>query len=375
MNKPKDHLSPLSSCCRLERVKLLEYEAKQLLADAGVLVPVSSLVQTSEALSLPLPVVLKSQVPIGGRGKLGGVQIIEQVAELADAVEALLVLDIKGYLPTVLLAEEKLLIQHEHYLALRIDRIEGVVQLMAHPKGGVEIETHTSGFFTRTFEPDQVEAIASQLALSWGYEETLPATLLQYLLTDLYDCFVANDATLLEINPLIYTTEGTFIAGDCKMELDDNAAFRHDWQFEAKSTETNFVTLDLAGTIATIANGAGLAMATVDAVADSGLVPANFLDIGGGSDIKSLLLAFERLMGFTHLQGIIINIVAGISRCDEIARAIIAAQAHIPTLPPLYIRLAGTNYEEAMELLTDAGIATLPTLEDCIIEAQEAHHL
>ncbi len=199
---------------------------------------------------------------------------------------------------------------------------------------------------------------------------------MQDLVEALFRCFCANDATLLELNPLIYTRDGKFVAGDCKMDLDDAAAFRHpEWQFEQAKAEVNFVTLDQNGTVATIANGAGLAMATVDAVADAGMTPANFLDIGGGANEASVLAAFERIVSFPSVKVIIINIFAGITRCDEIARAVIAAKSQITNLPPVYIRLAGTNFEQAVDILTDAGIPTLATLEECIQHAaKEVSH-
>jgi succinyl-CoA synthetase beta subunit len=159
------------------------------------------------------------------------------------------------------------------------------------------------------------------------------------------------------------------------MELDDAAFFRHpEWDFEDKLTDTNFVTLDPQGTIATIANGAGLAMATVDAVASAGMAPANFLDIGGGANTASVLAAFERIMEFTTIDAIVINIFAGITRCDEVAKAIIAAKQHIKDLPPLFIRLAGKNFEEAAELLAAEDILILPTLEECLAAAKGINH-
>jgi succinyl-CoA synthetase beta subunit len=159
------------------------------------------------------------------------------------------------------------------------------------------------------------------------------------------------------------------------MELDDAAALRHpDWNFEDKPKSANFVALDEHGTIATIANGAGLAMATVDAVATAGMRPANFLDIGGGANAESVLAAFARIMEFPTIHGIVINIFAGITRCDEVARAIIAAKSQIKDLPPLFIRLAGTNYEAAVELLAAENITILATLEACLAAAQEVVH-
>ena len=179
-----------------------------------------------------------------------------------------------------------------------------------------------------------------------------------------------NDATLLEINPLVFTMDDKFVAGDCKMELDDSAAFRHDWNFENQAAEANFVTLDINGTVATNANGAGLAMATVDAVADSGMTPANFLDIGGGSNTETLVAAFRRINDYPNIQAIVINVFAGISRCDDVARAIVAAKDQIDTLPPLFIRLAGTNFEAAAKLLASESVPLMSTLEDCLEAAR-----
>ena len=155
------------------------------------------------------------------------------------------------------------------------------------------------------------------------------------------------------------------------MELDNNAAFRHSWQFEEKLTNANFVTLDPNGTIATIANGAGLGMSTVDAVTAAELIPANFLDIGGGANTASVLAAFEKIMEYPNIAAIVINIFAGITRCEEVAHAILAAKKHIANLPPLYIRLAGTNSQEALEILRQHDIATMPTLADCLTLAKE----
>jgi len=160
------------------------------------------------------------------------------------------------------------------------------------------------------------------------------------------------------------------------MELDNAAGFRHpEWDFEDTPTNNNFVTLDKNGAVATIANGAGLAMATVDAVTDAGMIPANFLDIGGGANSDSVLTAFKKIAEYPQVKAIVINIFAGITRCDEVAKAIIEARQHINNLPPLYIRLAGTNVELAKELLDEQHIALLPTLEACLAAAkQEVNH-
>lgn len=351
-------------------MKLLEYEAKAILHSDGLPVPPSILLQpgtNSDAISLPI--VIKSQVPVGGRGKLGGVVIVDTKSDLEQAIARLFALDIKGYLPSTLLGEEKIDIAKEQYLSLFIDRDLGTIMLMAHKNGGIEVEENKSEDFFRTeLQQETLEQCAAKLANYLGYEKD---TILPFL-EKLYATFIRNDATLIEINPLIFTAKNTLVCGDCKVELDDAAAFRHpEWNFEDAPSDANFVTINPKGTVATIANGAGLAMATVDAVSAKGLTPANFLDIGGGANTASVLRAFGRIMDFSDIQVIIINIFAGITRCDEVAKAVIEAKKQIPNLPPLFIRLAGTNFEEAVELLAKENITTLATLDECLEAAKE----
>jgi succinyl-CoA synthetase beta subunit len=346
-------------------MKLLEYEAKHVLADAHI--PIPKGVTVTDTANLELPVVLKSQVPTGGRGKAGGILVIESRDQLQPAVDKLLMLDIKGFTPKTILAEEKLSIQRELYLSILIDRQSASIKLIAHKNGGVEVEENTN--FQSWEANNSADVLGQNLA---DYYELPDQTFaLQDLIENLKTCFVKNDATLIEINPLILTTNNQLIAGDCKITLDDAAAFRHDWHFEEKPAEANFVTIDPTGNTATIANGAGLAMATVDAAYEAGLTPANFLDIGGGANETTLLKAFNRIVEYKNLKVIIINIFAGITRADEVAKAIVAAKKQIENLPPLFIRLAGTNYEAASDILTKENIIIMPNLESCLEAAKE----
>ncbi|MNH58432.1 Succinyl-CoA ligase [ADP-forming] subunit beta [compost metagenome] len=347
-------------------MKLLEYEAKTLLKQADISVPTSVVITKNTIPKVNLPAVLKSQVPTGGRGKLGGIKLVESAIELNSVINTLFKLPIKGYLPSTLLAEERLDIQHEYYLSLTINRSLGYIELIAHKNGGVEVEENNAADFLRLeLTSKNSSGVGEQLAEHLAREDQ--SFVLQDMVERLYNCFIKNDATLIEINPLVYTKEGKIICGDAKIELDDAAAFRHlDWQFEEKLQEANFVTLNEMGSVATIANGAGLAMATVDAVSNHSLVPANFLDIGGGASTASVLAAFERILLYPNINAIVINIFAGITRCDEIANAIIAAKKEIPRLPPLYIRLAGTNYEAATELLRQENIPLFSSLEESL---------
>lgn len=349
-------------------MKLLEYEAKQLLAVSGIPVPKSYIAEASPQF---LPVVLKSQVSVGGRGKAGGVRKVSSPAEYTAALQELLQLSIKGFTPKKLLAEEVVTINRELYLSVIVDKTAAEIQLMAHTNGGVEVEENKADeFFRTTLSASNISSVGERLADYFDLASKSFA--LQDMVQQLYECFVKNDALLIEINPLIITNDGGLVAGDCKMACDDAAAYRHaEWNFEAGESNASFVTLDQNGEVATIANGAGLAMATVDAVKQAGLSPANFLDVGGGANEASVLAAFQKIMEYPNIKVIVINIFAGITRCDEVAKAIIAAKAHITNLPPLSIRLAGTNFEQAAELLQAQSILTLATLEDCIQHAKE----
>ncbi len=349
---------------------LLEKESKPLLKKSHIPVP-ASFIATDELVPAFLPCVIKSQVPTGGRGKAGGIVVVRTEQEFQRAAKKIKDIAIKGFVPKTLLAEELLSIKNELYLALFVDKKAASITLMAHKNGGVEVEENNVADFLKIPLPETSFDVAGE-RLAEYYDMAEHTFALQDLLEHLFECFVTNDAVLLEINPLILTTGGTLIAGDCKMELDNAAAFRHpEWDFEAQVAETNFVTLDEKGNVATIANGAGLAMATVDAVASAGMKPANFLDIGGGANEASILAAFERIMRYPNVSVIIINIFAGITRCDEVAKAIIAARLKIDTLPPLSIRLTGTNFEQAVTLLSEQGIPTLATLDECIALAKK----
>jgi len=355
-------------------MNLVEHEAKTILTSFGVPVPRSQIINHDKVLSLGLPIVLKSQVHTGGRGKAGGIRILKPGDDVATAVRELFDLEIKGEKPSVLLAEELLDITHEYYLSLIINRAEASVELIAHREGGIEVESQGGfGRWQLEVREEKTEAERIGQALADYYDLPGQTFVLQDLVENLLRCFVEEDIILLEINPLILTTKGKLVAGDCKMTLDGDALFRHkDRTLSEKPTDANFVTLDPAGTVATIANGAGLAMATVDAVYSAGLVPANFLDVGGAATVESMVASFRQITSFPHVSSIVINIFGGIVRCDEVARAVITARARVENLPTLYIRLTGTNSDIAEELLRDAGLTLYPTLADCLKEVTHA---
>ena len=345
-------------------MRLLEYEAKNLLSACEVPIPRGKVFAINELQAIAAPIVLKSQVTIGGRGKLGGVQIVRRQSAIESVARKMFNLKIKGFLPSKLLAEEILDISREFYFSLNINRQTAAIELLAHAGGGVEIESQdTAAFFRRDITDNrEFEALADELA---DYLDIASkAFLLQDIIENAYRCFIDNDCLLLEINPLVLTSDGKLIAGDAKITVDDAVAFRHlDWQFEDNSTEHNFVILNRDGAVATIANGAGLAMATVDAVVASGLTPANFLDIGGTATSDKVLDCFHQITTLDNINVIIINIFGGIVRCDEVARAIIDAQRQIPDLPKLAIRLSGNREAEARQLLAQYNLPLFDSLE------------
>lgn len=346
-------------------MRLLEHEAKQLLSRSGVAIPRSELIESPDTIPALFPTIIKSQVLTGRRNKFGGVKIVQNQDTLAATVRSVFATDIDGYTPKSVLAEELLDIKREFYLNLSVSRDDQAVVLLAHRDGGVDIESQPKDAFFREVIDNSSEVQALRLAEYLGLETHEFA--LGELLSQLLDCLQKNDALLLEINPLVLTQTSDLVAADCKMELDNAARFRHpDWNFYDAPTSANFVELNPLGTVATIANGAGLAMATVDAVQSAGYTPANFLDIGGGASKATVLAAFHELMKYSELQAIVINIFAGITRCDEVARAILAAREEIEDLPPLNIRLEGTNVAEARKLLSEHDITLYESLDSAI---------
>ena len=348
-------------------MNLLEYEAKRILQKFAIPVPHGTTFRQNDTLPIA-PIVLKSQVHTGGRGKAGGVVVVRDQEEVTTVAKSIFSLAIKNEKPQTILAEELLDITHEYYLSVVINRATAEIELVAHKEGGIEIESHdASEFLRRPLDAKNADTLGE--ALAEYYDLPGQAFALQELIKNLYECFVRSDAMLLEINPLVLTAENTLVAGDCKMTLDDDAAFRHsEWQFEQAPASANFVTLNPTGTVATIANGAGLAMATVDAVKQAGLTPANFLDIGGGATVEGIVESFQKILEFPSVNAIVINIFGGIVRCDDVAKAILEARKQFTHLPELYIRLSGNRSDEATTLLAGASLTLYPDLLACLKE-------
>lgn len=345
-------------------MNLLEHQAKAILAKSSIPIPRGEVITPDTIGQVRAPVVLKSQVPIGGRGKLGGVIIVQQQSQVKTVIKQLFNQPIRGYLPQSLLAEEVLSIKRELYISLNINRDLATIELLAHQAGGIEVEEQTTAVFRKNITESTIDSIAIKLAEYFDLTEQLPA--LHKLLKNLLSCFVANDCLMLEINPLVITPTGNFVAGDAKITLDDAAMFRHpEWPVD-QTADHNFVLLNHEGTIATIANGAGLAMATVDAVVTAGYTPANFLDIGGNTTPQKILACFNQIIELPKIETVIINIFGGIVRCDDVAQAILDAQHQFPHLPQLAIRLTGNRANEAKQLLATANLPLFTTLNEAL---------
>lgn len=342
-------------------MNLLEYQAKSLLRESGVPVPASWTIRKGGDLAnnVAYPVVVKSQVPVGGRGKAGGIRSVDSVDELEKTVDDLFALSIKEHLPRVLLIEEKLATKRELYIALRLNRDNRALEWLASAQGGIDIESNASTVTSLPVTADVADKLASILDID--------VSVLTPIVQSIEKMCLTYDALLVEINPLIEKIDGSLVAADAKVMVDDNARFRHPelpWPTEPQS-----LLRPLGGTIGCIANGAGMAMSTMDTIVAAGGKPANFFDIGGGTGEKEFVKALDAIRALPGVTSIIVNIFAGISRCDEIARGIIAARQQLENLPPLYVRLEGTNRDIAKELLDAAHIEIEPDLRTCVQKA------
>ena len=363
-----------------------EYQAKELLAKYGVSVPKGAVAFTAEeaaaaARDLGGPVwVVKAQVHAGGRGKGGGIKVVRSVEEAVDAARAILGMTLitpqtgaQGRLVRRVYIEEGCDIARELYLGLLVDRGSGRLVMMASTEGGMEIEevaTRTPEKIIKvTIDPatGMMPFQARQLAFGLGLrgKETRPAT---QLMIGAYMAFMDTDASLIEINPLVVTTEGAVMALDAKLNFDDNALFRHKdvaalrdsdeedpAEREATEHDLNYIKLD--GSIGCLVNGAGLAMATMDIIKLHDCAPANFLDVGGDAPKERVREAFKIILSDPKVEAILVNIFGGIMRCDVIAEGIIAAAKEIGLKVPLVVRLEGTNVDLGKKLLAESGLA------------------
>ncbi len=352
---------------------LFEYQGKQFFAGFGIAISPGDVADTVDdavrvADSLGYPVVVKAQVQVGGRGKAGGVKLAADTAEAREHATNILGLDIKGHVVKRLWIEKASDIAEEYYASFTLDRAAKKHLGMLSAQGGVEIETvaDEDPDAIAKIWIDPVEGLTDEVARAWVAAAKLNPAADEgavELLKKLYTAFTDGDADLCEVNPLILTPEGKVHALDAKVTLDDNAAFRHDWsEYEATQVRDEreqaahdkglqYVGLD--GYVGVIANGAGLAMSTVDIVNQVGGKPANFLDIGGGANAEVMAGALEVINNDANVRAIFINIFGGITKGEEVANGIVTALGRVKIDSPIVIRLDGTNAEEGRAILAE----------------------
>ena len=359
---------------------LLEYQGKQLFAKHAVPVPDGRHATTVDdavaaADEIGYPCVVKAQVAIGKRGKAGGIKVAKDAEEARRHAEAILGMDIRGFTVHDLWIEAASEIAAEYYASIILDRSEKKLLVMLSRMGGMDVEemaeTDPEALVKRHVEPggDFDAETAREIAIDAGIDEDVTDAVAE-LLVKLVDVAIAEDATLIEINPLIVTSDREVIALDSKATIDNNALFRHEDQAEladksaedpqeAMAKEKGLTYVKLDGNVGILGNGAGLCMATLDVVAQAGGRPANFLDAGGGSKAEAIVDALEVITSDEKVSAILFNIFGGITRCDEIAKGIIEASAQTEIDLPLVVRLDGTNSEEGLALLADADLPNL----------------
>ncbi|MDD3579511.1 MAG: ADP-forming succinate--CoA ligase subunit beta [Desulfobacca sp.] len=366
-------------------MKIHEYQAKQLLKKFDVPIPQGGLAadpheayQIAEALGGETYVV-KAQIHAGGRGKGGGVKVATDLDEVRQLAEAILGMTLvthqtgpEGRVVQKVLVEQALDIKQELYLGIVIDRAQARPVIMMSAAGGMEIEEVAA----RTPELIVKEAIdpavglmpyqTRNLAFGVGLDGALIRTASSFI-SNLYQMFMAYDCSLVEINPLVITTDGQMLALDAKVNFDDNALYRHKdlieledpneidpLELEAKKHNLNYIRLD--GTVGAMVNGAGLAMATMDLIKLAGAEPANFLDVGGGASADMITNGFRIILGDPRVKAILINIFGGILRCDVLAQGVLEAAKQVEVKVPIIIRLEGTRCEIGRDLLKDSGL-------------------
>jgi len=368
-------------------LKLFEYEAKRILAEYGVPTPRGELITNEsqigkKAAILKPPLVVKAQVLIAGRGKAGGILFAVSFEKAKKAAEKLLKMQIMGIPVKSVLIEEKIQIKRELYFGITIDRFKQSYVAIASGVGGMDVEE------TATKTPEKIIRIfinsqqglrpfqARQIARKMGYAGNQLLDL-EEILGRLYCIGMNYDAELIEMNPLVETVDGKFVAADARVIIDDNALFRHSeykkrlvgGESELSSQEIEALKNDLAyvkleGNIGVIGNGAGLVMATLDTIKYYGGKPADFLDVGGGAPSEKIAVALKIVLSDPKVKALFVNILGGITRCDEVALGILEAKEKIGVTKPMVIRLVGTNENEGKRILREAGIHVLESMEE-----------
>ena len=366
-------------------MKVHEYQAKEILRSYGVPVPKGRVAETPEEARRTAEeiggraIVIKAQIHAGGRGKGGGVRLVNHPGEAEKAAKEILGMTLvthqtgpAGRVVRKVLVEEGVEIQKEFYLGIVIDRSRAQPVVMASGEGGMEIEKVAEESPEKIvkewvdpssgFRPFQANKIGYELGL-----ESAQVGKMRSVLFSLYKAFYEKDCLLAEINPLVLTMSGDFIALDAKMNFDDNGLFRHKeivalrdlneeapLEIEASRYNLNYIKLD--GNVGCMVNGAGLAMATMDIIKVAGAEPANFLDVGGGATVEMVKNGFKILMSDRGVKVVFINIFGGILRCDTLAKGVTEAVREVKVDVPIVVRLEGTNVEEGRRILNESGL-------------------
>ena len=371
-------------------MKIHEYQAKEILARYQIPVTNEILCYSvaevqAAAEKLGYPSVVKAQVLTGGRGKAGGVKLVRNAEQATQAAEQILGMEIKEYTVEKVLLAEGVNFVSEIYVGLTIDRNTKSALFMASKEGGVEIEEvakdNPEAILKFAIDPDLGMApfVARKIAFALFDDIKLVRQAVD-LFQKLYKVFIDTDASLVEINPLVITADGKLLALDGKMTFDDNALFRQPEilalnepsedekkEIDAKDKGLSYIRLD--GSIGCMVNGAGLAMATMDMIKLYGGEPANFLDIGGSSNPQKVIDAMNLILSDKNVKVVMINIFGGITRCDDVAKGLIAALEQIKITIPIVIRLSGTNSKEGLEILKSANLPTVETMSEAAEKA------
>ena len=366
-------------------MKIHEFQAKEILKGYGVPVPKGRVAETSEEARKiaeeigAKSIVVKAQIHAGGRGKGGGVRVVRSPQEAEKAAKEILGMKLitpqtgpAGRIVRKVLIEEGVNIKEELYLGVVIDRSQASPVIMASREGGVEIEKVAAEAPEKIIKEWVDPSVglrpfqANKIGYGLGLEPNQIGPV-RSVISGLYKAFYEKDCLLAEINPLVLTGEGGFIALDAKMNFDDNGLFRHKevgtlrdvneeapLEIEALRYNLNYIKLD--GNVGCMVNGAGLAMATMDIIKLAGAEPANFLDVGGGATVEMVKNGFKILMSDPGVKAVLINIFGGILRCDTLAKGVIEAVSEVKVNVPIVVRLEGTNVEEGRKLLNSSGL-------------------
>lgn len=374
-------------------MKLHEVYSKRIFGKYGIPIPSGDLARTALeaekiAKKIGFPVVIKSQVLVGGRGKAGGIRVAKNAAEAKQHAQDILDLTIKGLPVRMVLVDQAADIKTEIYLGITNDRAARKPVMMASAAGGVDIEEVARKTPEKIIKChiDPLMGLKSYQSRDLAAGIDLPREhwrAFGEIAFGLWEAYENSDATLAEINPLVITGEGKLLAVDGKMVLDDNALFRHpdleelrdldvDQEAEIRARENGLSFIKLGGDIGCMVNGAGLAMTTMDIIKLFGGEPANFLDIGGGASADKVAAALEIILSDTNVNAVLFNIFGGITRCDLVAQGILDALEEVKTDVPMVVRLVGTNAAEGRQLLKDADMETADTLAEAAQKAVAA---